>query len=152
MKRGTEIRPMRIDDLRDVFLLGRDVLPSAGRTADRGWNERDLAELLVRGLDVSLVAICKKRVAGFLIAFPEDAESGGAVTVRWLCASPFHGAGVREDLLNAFRQSMAERNCPLIRAEVSAGDADFYEFFRKFGFTESEHLIMMENFPLQKEG
>jgi hypothetical protein len=148
MKRGPEIRSMRIDDLRGVFLLGREFLPPHGHTGATGWKEQNIARVLARGLDVSFVAIYKKKIIGFLIGLPEDAGTdAGAVTIQWLCAP---GADVRADLLHVFRQSVSETKYAGIRAEIPASNPELYEFFRKFDFTESEHLLIMENFPPKK--
>ena len=152
MKRAIEIRPMRIDDLRGVFLLGREVLPSRGTTPARDWNEKNVAAVLARGLECSLVAMYKKNVAGFIIALPEEgAPDGGAVTIQWLCAGSI-AARSGKTCCAPSQLSMSEMKYPRIRADIPAESAELYDLFRKFDFTESKHLLIMENFPPKKNG
>lgn len=152
MKRGIEIRPMRIDDVRNVFLLGRELLPPEPAAADRAWNESNLSDTLASGLDFSFIAAIKKKIAGFIIAVPDGRETGDdAVSIAWLCAPPDAG-GIRESLLNALLGKMTKKSNPRVRAHLSAENSDLYDLLQKFGFTESKHLVIMENFPPKRNG
>jgi len=149
MKRRVEILPMQADDLRDVFLLGRECFSTQATAAARPWNEQTLADVLVNGLDLSFVARYKKKLSGFLIARPDGEDD--AVMIEWLCAGSITGGPTAEELLQVFQQSMSERMCGRIDIVIPIENRELYAIFKKFGFTESNQLLTMENFP-QKQG
>ncbi|MBN1496585.1 MAG: hypothetical protein JXA07_07440 [Spirochaetes bacterium] len=149
MKRRVEIRPMQADDLREVFLLGRECFSTQATAAARVWNERTLADVLASGLDLSFVARYKKKVSGFLIARPDGEDD--AVMIEWLCAGYISDGPTAEELLQVFQQSMSERMCVRIDVVIPRENQELSAIFKKFGFTESNQQLIMENFP-QKQG
>jgi ribosomal protein S18 acetylase RimI-like enzyme len=147
MKRGIEIRPMCIDDLRAVFILGKELPGTTGPGITASWNEKNLAGIIADNLEISFIAIYKKIIAGFIIgALENDGISNGTASILWLCVRKFEQYDVAGDLLHAFHQCLIERNVYNIKAAVAASHAELIEFYRKFGFTETKHVLIMENF------
>jgi ribosomal protein S18 acetylase RimI-like enzyme len=147
MSRGIEIRPMRSEDLREVFLLGRELLAEHASVNAAPWNENKLAEVLASGLDLSFVAVYKKSVTGFIIGILEEGGPGSTAAITWFCSRRFDHKDVEGDLLRAFLEHLLESNFAGIRTAIPASNPELNAFFRKFGFTESKHLLIMENFP-----
>jgi ribosomal protein S18 acetylase RimI-like enzyme len=147
MKQKVEIRPVRIDDLRDLFIMGKERLGDAHADSAHSWNEKNLAEIIAGNLEISFVAVYKKTVMGFIIG---DLENSGTNTreaaVKWLCVRKSGDNDLAGALLHAFQQCLREKNINKIRLAVSASNAELIELYQKFGFTESEHVLTMENF------
>jgi hypothetical protein len=134
---------MKIDDLRSVFLLGKELIGAEG-DCPRPWNKANLAETIAGCLETSFVALYKKKVAGFLIG---TAASGApAASVIWLASQRFEGIDVPGDLLLAFRHITAEKNIGKIQVSAPRSRPDLIAFYKKFGFTSSEEVLIMENF------
>jgi hypothetical protein len=149
MKVALEIRPMRIDDLREVFILGKELLNACAGWPPP-WNEASLAETIAGCLETSFVAVYKRKVAGFLIG---SAVSGApAACVIWLASRHFEGIDVTGDLFLSFRRIAMEKNIGRIQINTPRSRPDLIAFCEKFGFTSSEEVLMMENFlPKNKE-
>lgn len=146
MKGRVEIRPLRIDDLREIYLRGREFL-APGRSLFRlAWNETNLADALAVDPGLSLVALTKKSVAGFLIASLEQEGGLQTATIRWLCADPSGPAGLMDGLLREFVSSVAGRHIDKIMIALPEDHAELIQYYRNFGFTESNRFIIMENF------
>ena len=149
MKRRGEIRPMKVDDLREVFLLGRECFTTPAPMTARAWDERTLADILAGGLEFSLVALHKKKVTGFIIARPDGRDD--TVTLEWLYAGTIAGGPTEEELLQVFHRTISEKKYRRINVVISPENRELYAIFKKFGFTESNQLLILENFP-QKKG
>jgi ribosomal protein S18 acetylase RimI-like enzyme len=146
MKQGVEIRPIRIEDLRDVFILGKELLETAGPTAT-SWSEINLAEIIVDNLEISFVAVYKKTIMGFIIgALGNEGIDADTAYIKWHCARRLDQSDLTGELLHALQQCLVEKNIKKIKAEATASNVELIEFYRKFGFTEKEHLLIMENF------
>jgi ribosomal protein S18 acetylase RimI-like enzyme len=146
MKQGVEIRPVRIDDLRGVFILGKELFGTAGPVTT-SWSELNLAEIIADNFEISFVAVYKKIIAGFIIGTIEnDGINDGTASILWLCVRRFEQYDIAGDLLHAFHQCLIEKNVYTIKTEVATSQAELIEFYRKFGFTETEHVLIMENF------
>jgi ribosomal protein S18 acetylase RimI-like enzyme len=143
MRRAVEIREIRPDDMRDVFLLGSESFSRQdGTDTVPPWNETNLAGVLSEDSSRSFVAAGKKSIDGFLIArinAPERAE------ILWTAVRGPEAYRVREDLYRAFRESLPG-TVSIIRVAVPGSNSEMIDFFGKFGFTDSEHVVIMENF------
>ncbi|MBP7735006.1 MAG: hypothetical protein KA369_03445 [Spirochaetes bacterium] len=146
MKGPVEIRPVRIDDLRKVFLLGREFFTRRHSPILQDWNETSLADCLAGNRGLGLVAVTKKSVAGFLIASLDEGDGVQTATIRWLCADPSRPAGLMEGLLREFKSLLAGRHIEKILIALPEGNSELIEYYRNFGFTESNRFIIMENF------
>ncbi|OHD65022.1 MAG: hypothetical protein A2176_04540 [Spirochaetes bacterium RBG_13_51_14] len=151
MNRAIEFRPVRIEDLRDIFELGAELSTEHPRIVMAPWNEEALAEILADSMELSLVAIRRKKPVGFLIA--SAANTGGrdrAAEIKWFGARGPERYGVLADMLRTFKQMLAQRNIETIRIQVSGSNAKLIAFLEKYGFTEMEHFLSMENFLPKK--
>jgi hypothetical protein len=143
MRRFVEIRMIRPDDLRDVFVLGLEFFPGQdGRSPILSWNETNLAAVLAEDISLSLVAARKNSIEGFLIA---RNDNPGRVEILWIAARGPEAVRVRDDLCQAFIDGLPE-TISRIRVTVPASNPEMMDFFGKFGFTDSEHVVIMENF------
>ncbi len=150
MKGRLEIRHVRVDDLREIYLLGCKYLGNQCSPFQTGWNERNLADVLTQEQSLGLVAVFKKSVAGFIIASVETSGSDQTTTIRWLCTRENKPAGLLTDMLNAFTSALTVRNIAKIVIALPEKNSEIIEYYRNFGFTESNRFIIMENFLPKK--
>ena len=145
MRGGVTIRAMSEEDLRNVFLLGRELF-----SADREdpWEEDSLAALLGANMEHSLVAIRRKDIAGF--AIPE-VTPGTAARIRWVAWRPGEETAVALPLLEALIAYLSTRDTASLRITVDPDNSQLIDILRKIGFTESEHLLIMEHFFPKKQ-
>ncbi len=146
MKGRLEIRPVRIEDLREIYLRGREFLAPHRSPSRQAWNETNLADALVGDPGLSLVATIKKKIVGFLIASLEQEGALQTATIRWLCADPSGPAGLTDRLLREYISMITERRIDKIMITLPEDHAEIIEYYRNFGFTESNRFIIMENF------
>jgi ribosomal protein S18 acetylase RimI-like enzyme len=139
------LRAMRMEDLRSVFILGTDLFAGRGSETAFSWNERDLAGILAGSLDLCVVAIQKKTMAGFCIG--TILHVGGAPTGRvlWLGVreDPRRG-GLASDLLSAFVDNLSGKSVNRVTMAVSSFDKEIISAIDKIGFTERGHVLIME--------
>lgn len=146
MKRPLEIRPVREDDLRPLYLLGREFFKNQDPLFMPAWNESNLADVIARGRDLALVAIAKKKPVGFLIASLEETDGHTEAVIRWLCADESKNPGLYAGLLAAFTDTLSGRTIKKITIALPETNAELIDYFRNNGFTDSKHFIIMENF------
>jgi ribosomal protein S18 acetylase RimI-like enzyme len=147
MKQGVEIRQIRIDDLRGVFILGKELFGISHAGAANSWNEKNLAEILADNMEISFVAVYKKGIVGFIIGALENGGiHAGKASIMWLCTGKSGQTEVAEDLLYAFQQYLFEKNIKIISAAVTDSNAELIQLYKKFGFTETNHVLIMETF------
>jgi hypothetical protein len=146
MKGRIEIRPVRIDDLREIYILGHEFMDDQGSPFLPAWNESNLADVIARDLELSLVAVSKKRVTGFLIASIDETGGIRTAAIRWLCADQSKHAGTTTGLLEAFTATLSGRNIEKIIIALPESNSELIEYYRNFGFTDSKRFIIMENF------
>jgi hypothetical protein len=150
MKGRVEIRPVRINDLREIYLLGSEFFAPHHHPFPQAWNEETLADAIADDPGLSLVAIIKKCVAGFLIA---SLDEGGAIrtaAIRWFCAPPSRPASLKDELLHEFASTIALSQIDKIIITLPDDNSELIEYFRNFGFTDSKRFIIMENFLPKK--
>ena len=120
MKQKVEIRPIRIDDLRNVFIMGRERFGTAHAGTASSWNEKNLAEIITGNPDLSFVAAYKKGIAGFIIGYLEDdGLNDRTAAVKWLCVGKSERNDVAGNLVLALQQCLREKNINKIRVAVS---------------------------------
>jgi hypothetical protein len=146
MKRRLEFRPLREEDLRELFLLGRKFSETRGAPFLPAWDESNLADVIARDRDLCLVADLKKCVVGFLIASLDETGSIRTAVIRWLCADESKHADITSGMLNAFKSLLTGLNIEKITVALPETNAELIEYYRKFGFTDSKRFITMENF------
>lgn len=147
-----EIRGMRIDDLRAVFLLGSRLYGTGIPGEAGGWNEQNLAGILSECLDTSFVAVNKKEIVGYLIAGTgHAADRPRAARIFWLGAAGTGKAAVSECLLQSFIDILRERDIDRITIKLDGRNSELIDLARKFGFTESKHVLIMENFLSKRD-
>jgi hypothetical protein len=142
MRRPVEIREIRHDDLRGVFLLGSELLPPECADMPVPWDAGSLAGVLADGMDHSFVAAKKKTVEGFLVGRLTGAETA---EILWTCARGREAAALLENLYHAFTKSLPPA-VTRIRVFSPSLSVEMSDFFGKFGFTLSKHVVIMENF------
>ncbi|TFH42487.1 MAG: hypothetical protein E4G96_03360 [Chrysiogenales bacterium] len=140
MGRSVEIRPMIENDLRGVFLLGRELFGEGGGDT---WNETSLAGLLASNLEHSLIAIRGRSTAGFIIpeVFPN-----GTVCIRWIAWREGDEIPVAAPLLEAFQSSLSGKHLTAVRIMIGSENLRLIELCKNFCFTELQHILMMGNF------
>ena len=147
MRRPVEIREIRPDDLHDVFVLGRELISRQdGRTLLPSWNETNLSGVLSEDTTRSFVAVRKKSIQGFLIA---RIDTAATAEILWTGSQGPDAVRVSEDLYRAFFESLPAA-ISSIRVAVPGSNIELIDFFGKFGFTDSEHVVIMENFFRKK--
>jgi hypothetical protein len=138
---------MRTDDLRGVFKLGVELFAKLQHEVMAPWYEKALAEILADSMELSLVAVRRKKPVGLLItSAPISGRDSGFVEIKWLGARGPERYRVMADLLSSLYQMLAQRNIEAIRIQVPGSDSKLIAFLEKFGFTEKEHSLIMENF------
>ncbi len=150
MKGRIEIRPAGIDDLREMYILGRENLATGGLPCSHGWNETNFADILARDGTISLVAVTKKKVVAFLIASIEPAGNDQAATIRWFCQEASRQTGLMDHFLNKLKSILLDKNIGKIIIALPETNSELIEYYRNFGFTDSERFIIMENFLPKK--
>jgi len=142
---GIEIRPLEIDDLHGVFILGRELFSEKNFRSLRAWDEKVLAEILPDNLEISFIAVRKKSVAGLLIgAVSDTGASGATATVLWLGVRRLEGKEAVHDLLEAFMARCAEKDIADLIFEIPDTDAELIELCRQRGFAEAGRILIME--------
>jgi hypothetical protein len=142
---GIEIRPLEIDDLSEVFVLGGELFSGKNFRFSRVWSEKVLAEILANSLEMSFVALRKKILAGFLIGTTvEDGSDGMSAEIIWLGARGLEQSDTGHGLIEAFIAGCAERNIRNIRIEITADESDLIEMCRKSGFYQTGQISIME--------
>lgn len=134
------IRGMKEDDLRSVFLLGRELFDA---NRNDPWDEASLADLLGNCIEHSLVALLGKRMAGFIIT---EVGPGNSARIRWMAWRPGDEDAVASPLMVALLELLSSRNLASLRVAVDSNNRQLIDITKKFGFTESKHLLIMENF------
>ncbi len=150
MKGRIEIRPVRVDDLRGIYLLGRDVFVSRSSFFTPPWNEANLADAVAGDPGLSLVAASKKSIAGFIIVSLDESDGPPCAVIRWVCLRENKPTGLLTDMLRTLQSALAERKIEKMVIALPGENSDLIEYYRNFGFTESNRFIMMENFSLEK--
>ncbi len=140
MGTAVTIRGMSEDDLRSVFLLGEEVF---GVDPNGTWNADSLAALLGRCMECSLVALRGRRIAGFVI--PEAGPESSA-RVRWIAWRPGDEIAVASPLVEALMELLSSRRITSLRVTVDSNNPQLIDIFKKYDFTESKQLLMMEHF------
>ena len=143
MKGKVEIRPICVDDLRNLFMTGKERCGYLSGACAISWNEKNLAEIIADNPELSVAAFYKKTITGFIIG---ALENGGTAAVKWLWAEKPADNDIAGRLLHAFQQCLKEKNINKIRVSVTESSSELIELFLKFGFTETEHVLIMENF------
>ncbi len=146
MGRPLEIRPMIENDLRGVFLLGRELFGKSGVVADT-WNETSLAALLAVNLEHSLIAIRGKSTAGFII--PEVLPDR-TVFIRWIAWREGEEITVAAPLLEIFQAALSKKHFTDVRIMTGSENLRLIELFKKFSFTELKQILIMGNFFSEK--
>jgi hypothetical protein len=141
MRRPVEIREIRHDDLRGVFLLGSELLSPSCADMPVPWDAANLAGALADGMDHSLVAAGKK-IEGFLVGRP---AGEGSAEILWACARGREAAVLLENLYRAFLKSLPPA-VTRIRLFLPPSSVEMIDFWGKFGFTLSKHVVIMDNF------
>jgi hypothetical protein len=142
MRRPIEIRGIRHEDLRGVFLLGSELFAPGGGDLPLAWNEIHLAGVLAEDMSHSFVAAGKKSIDGFLVGRVPDADSAEII---WTGARGRETALLFTDLYHAFVSSLPD-TITRIQLYLPASSTEMIDFFEKFGFTDSKHVVIMENF------
>jgi hypothetical protein len=147
MRRPIEIREVRSDDLHALFLLGSACISSReSMNMLTAWNERNLAGVLAEDISRSFIAVRKKSVEGFLIG---RIDSGGRAEIIWTCARGMEAAVTMTELYRAFVGSIPD-SVSVIRVALPGSNTEMIDFLGKFGFTDSEQVVIMENFFRKK--
>jgi ribosomal protein S18 acetylase RimI-like enzyme len=142
---GKEIRPLGLEDLREVFVLGQELFQGKDFCPFRAWSEKVLAEILADNLEISFVAVRKKRTAGFLIgAIAERGESGTQAEILWLGVRGGEDRSVGRDLIEAFAAACAERGCADVRIEVQRSGTELIDLLQERSFTQSGQVLILE--------
>ena len=128
------------DDLRGVFLLGRELF---GEGDDDPWDETSLAALLAVSLEYSLVALRGKATAGFIIP---ELPTGRAARIRWIACREGDEIPVAAPLIEAFLAALPGISPSGVRIMIDPENFRLIELCRKFGFTELKHPLIMGNF------
>jgi hypothetical protein len=153
MKRaGIEIRPLEIDDLHGVFILGQDLFSEKNFRSLRAWDEKVLAEILPDNLEISFIAVRKKSVAGFLIgAVSESGTRGATAKILWLGIQRLEKKDTGHDLIEAFIARCAGKNIADLLFEVPGTDSELIDLCRKSGFTQTGQVLIMERLLPEKK-
>ncbi|HOT45935.1 MAG TPA: hypothetical protein PLM53_15250 [Spirochaetota bacterium] len=150
MKGRIEIRPVRLDDLREIYLLGREVFGNRALPFQPVWNEANLADAIAGDPGLCLVAVSKKSIAGFIIVSLDESGGPSCAVIRWLCVRENSPDNLLTDMLNRLQSSLAEQKIEKIMVALPEGNSELIEYYRNFGFTESNRFIIMENFSPEK--
>ncbi len=142
---GITIRPLGLEDLHDVFVLGQEVFQEKKVSSFCAWNEKVLAEVLAGNLEISLIAVRKKSVAGFLIgALEEDGNGERVAKIIWLGMRRGEDQAVGRDLIKAFAGRCEEVHGGRILVRIAGSDSEFIDMYQECGFTLSGQVLIME--------
>lgn len=140
---GVSIRNMEIDDLKAVFQLG-ELLFCKDKDSKRLWNEQNLVEAIAPEIELSFVAVRKKKLLGFLIGCMGKGNNPSAV-IMWIgVRDNFKNSGIETEMIKNFRKSAISRKADILRTEIDAEDVQLLEIFQKIGFTEIRDKISMQ--------
>jgi hypothetical protein len=140
---GVVIRSMQIDDLNAVFKLGESLFHNK-KEKRRSWNEQNLVETIAHEIELSFVAVRKKQLLGFLIAYRENGDKPAGV-IRWLgVREDFKNSEIETGMIKSFMKSAVSRKAGMLKVEIDADDMHHLEIFQKFGFTEIRDKISMQ--------
>jgi len=106
------------------------------------WSAENLADVLAADMDRSFVAAGKKAVEGFLIG---RVAGEATAEILWTCARGREAVRHLENLYQSFVKSLPAA-VTRIRACMASSDGEMMDFFGKFGFTLSKHIVIMDNF------
>ncbi len=142
LPRGVTLRKMEIDDLRKVFQMG-ELLFGSREPGRRGWTEENLVEDVADEIGLSVAAVRKKQLLGFLIGRIEQGKKPAAL-ITWLgVRDDFKNSGIEKEMIRIFRESAAAKNAGCVRVEIDTKNRELLEIFKKFGFTEIKDKITM---------
>eukprot|EP00698_Gefionella_okellyi_P010427 TRINITY_DN2704_c0_g1_i2.p1 TRINITY_DN2704_c0_g1~~TRINITY_DN2704_c0_g1_i2.p1 ORF type:complete len:289 (-),score=50.68 TRINITY_DN2704_c0_g1_i2:84-950(-) len=142
---GVMIRPMGLDDLNAVFLLGERMF-----TKERfpnlylGWDEYEVMDMFDTDSQSCLVAEYKDEMVGFVLGNTIE-KSRATFTygyLRWLGVSPdVQRLGVGRKLFAAFEELMNEENVHMLIIDTQADNLPAIRFFENMGFgSQSDHF------------
>ncbi len=137
------IRELKLDDVRELFLTGIKIF-SGENNICLPWNEENLGDALAGCAGLSIVAMDKKKIAGFIIATIEN-NSQKKVRIVWAgVINPLKGKGVEERLYSAFMDRIKKLDFMNVEIIIQNSNGYLINFFKKIGFTEKETYISLQ--------
>lgn len=152
MLRNLIIRDMESEDLHPVFSLGQKIFHD--RIDNRGlpgWSPENIAETVSRD-NVSLVAVQRKKILGFLISSLYQTEKVKKIHIAWITADLIkYEQQILNQLFKGLLIRIKDQKITVITANVDYSHEVINTFFKEKGFTEKSKYAVIEHFLEQKD-
>lgn len=151
-----EIRPMRLEDLPEVYELGRKLFTAEKLpTLYRCWDEDEVMNLFSAEPETCLVAVAGDRVVGFALGSVMQ-KRGSAWRYGWLEWLGVHPSwsrrGVASRLVRQMTSLFIERDARIMLVDTDEANRPALAFFRKLGFgQELRHVYLSQNLDSHPE-
>jgi len=153
---SVEIRPMRLEDLPEVYALGQRLFTAEKLpTLYRCWDEDEVMKLFSAEPETCLVAVANDRVIGFALGSIMQ-KRGSAWRYGWLEWLGVHPAwsrrGVASRLVRHLTSRFIERDARIMLVDTDEANKPALAFFRRLGFgQELRHVYLSQNLDSHPE-
>ncbi|MCS7090469.1 MAG: GNAT family N-acetyltransferase [Verrucomicrobiota bacterium] len=153
---GVEIRPMRLEDLPEVYALGQRLFTAEKLpTLYRSWDEDEVMKLFSAEQETCLVAIAQGRVVGFALGslMQKRGSAWRYGWLEWLGVDPaWSRRGVASRLVRQLTSLFIERDARIMLVDTDEANEAALAFFRKLGFgQELRHIYLSQNLDSHPE-
>jgi ribosomal protein S18 acetylase RimI-like enzyme len=129
-----DIRPARKEDFDSIMEIENSCFPG-----ELAYSRRQMRYLLFKANSATLVEEADGQITGYVTAlFRKGTEVAGIETIG--VAPPHRGKGTGKRLLSAAEKRMLSNGATFSRLEVSAGNKDAINMYRKAGYDISEEI------------
>jgi ribosomal protein S18 acetylase RimI-like enzyme len=146
--RGITIREMRVDDIAQVYRLGRRLFKSQeASTFYRTWDAYEVTNNFNQDPHLTLVAESRKEViVGFALGTTYGDESGGWKYgyILWMGVSPsWQGGGLGRQLYHEIERRMHEEGVRMAFVDTARSNTGAIKFFKRMGYGKPEAEVWM---------
>lgn len=151
-----EIRPMRLEDLPQVYELGQRLFTAEKLpTLYRSWDEDEVMKLFSAEQETCLVAVVHDKVVGFALGslMQKRGSAWRYGWLEWLGVDPaWSRRGVASRLVRQLTSLFIERDARIMLVDTDEANEPALAFFRKLGFgQELRHVYLSQNLDSHPE-
>lgn len=149
------IRPMEIEDLNPIHLIGEKIFTSKSANLFHFWDENVVMHSYLSDPEYCLTAVTKdddgtETVVGFAIGttIEKPRSSWRYGYLVWLgCHPDYQGLGIATQMYNTMVELFALEKVRMLMIDTQQNNVGALNFFRKVGFGHDEEHVYLSNAP-----
>jgi ribosomal protein S18 acetylase RimI-like enzyme len=152
------IRPMEIDDLYPIYLIGEEIFTRKNANLFHFWDEALVMHSYMSDPEYCITAVAKdeegnETVVGFAfgttIEKPRSSWRYGYLV--WLGIHPdYQGLGLANQVFNTMVELFALEKVRMLMIDTQQNNEGALRFFRKLGFGHDEEHVYLSNAPARE--